>query len=342
MKKKSKLKTFLNITIFIVITAIVLYFTLKDNFHEVINGILSANPLWILLALVFVCGYWVFKSLIFYNFTRKFKKNYKFKKAFKLQLITNFFNAITPFSSGGQPFQVYALKKQGVEIIDATNIIIENFIVYQIALVLLGLISIGANNIFHIFKDASILKQLVTVGFIINTLVIIGLFIIAFGKKINKWIVNHLISLLGKLKIIKNKEKSTEKWNEYINNFHNGAKLLVSNKKEFIKMILYAFLALVCLYITPVVLLYSTGDYTSFNALLSIVSCSYVMLIGSFVPIPGGTGGLEYGFIQFYGNFVTGSTLNVIMILWRFVTYYFGMIVGAVAVNIKEGEHKCE
>ena len=107
-------------------------------------------------------------------------------------------------------------------------------------------------------------------------------------------------------------------------------------------MILYAFLALVCLYITPVVLLYSTGDYTSFNALLSIVSCSYVMLIGSFVPIPGGTGGLEYGFIQFYGNFVTGSTLNVIMILWRFVTYYFGMIVGAVAVNIKEGEHKCE
>lgn len=66
------------------------------------------------------------------------------------------------------------------------------------------------------------------------------------------------------------------------------------------------------------------------------------MLIGSFVPIPGGTGGLEYGFIQFYGNFVTGSTLNVIMILWRFVTYYFGMIVGAVAVNIKEGEHKCE
>ena len=84
-----------------------------------------------------------------------------------------------------------------------------------------------------------------------------------------------------------------------------------------------------------------TGDYTSFNALLSIVSCSYVMLIGSFVPIPGGTGGLEYGFIQFYGNFVTGSTLNVIMILWRFVTYYFGMIVGSLAGNIKEGEHKC-
>lgn len=342
MKKKSKLKTFLNITIFIVITAIVLYFTLKDNFYEVIDGILSANIWFVLLSLVFVCGYWFFKSLIFYNFTRKFKKDYKFRKAFKLQLVTNFFNAITPFSSGGQPFQIYTLKKQGVELIDSTNIIIENFIVYQIALVSLGLISIGANSIFHIFKDAQILKQLVTIGFIINTLVIVGLFIIAFGKKINRWIVNHLISLLAKLKLVKNKEEAVKKWNDYINNFHNGAKILVSDKKCFIKMIIYAMLALVCLYITPVILLYSTGDYTSFNALLSIVACSYVMLIGSFVPIPGGTGGLEYGFIQFFGNFLIGSNLHVIMILWRFATYYFGMIVGAVAVNIKEGAKKCE
>lgn len=342
MKKKSKLKAFLNITIFIVITALVLYFTLKDNFHEVLNGILSANIVWILFALVFVCGYWFFKSLIFYNFTKKFKKNYKFRKSFKLQLVTNFFNAITPFSSGGQPFQIYTLKRQGIELIDATNIIIENFIVYQIALVLLGIVSIISNGIFHIFKEVGILRQLVTIGFVINTLVIIGLFVIAFGKKINKWIVTHLISLLSKIKIIGDKEKTIEKWNNYINNFHNGAKLLISDRVEFIKMIIYALLGLICLYIIPVILLYSTGDFTSFNALLSIVACSYVMLIGSFVPIPGGTGGLEYGFIAFYGNFLTGSNLHVIMILWRFVTYYFGMIVGAVAVNIKEGVKKCE
>ena len=76
---------------------------------------------------------------------------------------------------------------------------------------------------------------------------------------------------------------------------------------------------------------------------MSIVACSYVMLIGSFVPIPGGTGGIEYGFTKFYGNFVTGSTLSVIMILWRAITYYFGLILGAIVVNIKEKENqKCE
>ncbi len=338
MKKKSKLKSILSIVILITIAMLVLYTSLKDNYKEIINGLLSANKLWILVAILFVFGYWFFKSIIFYNFTKKFDKRYTFRKAFKLQLVTNFFNAVTPFSSGGQPFQIYTLKKQGIDLTSSTNIIIENFIVYQIALVTLGIISIICNRIFHMFDSVGILKNLVTVGFIANTVVIIGLFIVAFAKKLNKKIVGFTISILHKLKVVKDKEKKLADWNEYINNFHEGAKILIADKWFFIRSILCAAVALCCLYLVPVILLYSTGDYTSFNGAISIVACAYVMLIGSFVPIPGGTGGLEYGFLAFYGNYLTGSNLHVIMILWRFITYYLGMIVGAVAVNIKEKE----
>lgn len=341
MEKKSKIKSILNIFIFICITVLVLYFLLKDNFKEVVDGLLHANIVWILVSIFFIFGYWFFKSVIFYKFTRKFNKDYKFTKAFKLQLMTNFFNAVTPFASGGQPFQIYSLKKQGIEITNATNIIVENFIVYQIALVTFGIISIISNYFFHFFEDVGFLRQLVTMGFIINTLITLGLFVIAFTKGFNKIVVGWVINLLSKIKIVKNKEKTLENWNTYISNFHNGAKILVANKWFFIKAILCAILALACQYLIPVVLLYSTGDYTSFNGFESIVACSYVMLIGSFVPIPGGTGGLEYGFMAFYGNFISGTTLNVILILWRFVTYYLGLIIGAIAVNIKEGEQKC-
>ena len=59
------------------------------------------------------------------------------------------------------------------------------------------------------------------------------------------------------------------------------------------------------------------------------------MILGSFVPIPGGTGGLEYGYTKFFGNFITGPALNASMLLWRFITYYLGLILGAIAVNIK-------
>ena len=86
----------------------------------------------------------------------------------------------------------------------------------------------------------------------------------------------------------------------------------------------------------PLCLLYGTGNYSAFGPFEAIVTSAYVMLIGSFVPIPGGTGGLEYGFIMFYGNFLTGGSLKAIMLVWRFVTYYFGMIVGAIVLNIRK------
>ena len=80
------------------------------------------------------------------------------------------------------------------------------------------------------------------------------------------------------------------------------------------------------------------GDFTSYNIFIAIITSAYVMLIGSFVPIPGASGGLEYGFVSFYGSFITGSTLKAIMLLWRFVTYYFGLIVGSIALNLKRVE----
>ena len=103
-------------------------------------------------------------------------------------------------------------------------------------------------------------------------------------------------------------------------------------------MILYNFLALLAFYLIPLVLLYGTGDYTSINAFTAIITSAYVMMVGSFVPIPGGSGGLEYAFIVFYSTFITGPVLNAIMLLWRAITYYFGMIVGAITLLIKRKE----
>lgn len=100
-------------------------------------------------------------------------------------------------------------------------------------------------------------------------------------------------------------------------------------------MILCNFIALLLFYLIPLVLLYGIGDMKSMNAYECIIASAYIMMIGSFVPIPGGTGGLEYAFVTFYSTFITGPVLNAIMLLWRFITYYFGMIVGAIALNLK-------
>ena len=100
--------------------------------------------------------------------------------------------------------------------------------------------------------------------------------------------------------------------------------------------IVFNFIALCSIYMIPVFILYAMGEFKVISIGISIITSAYVMLIGSFVPIPGGSGGLEYGFVTFYGNFITGSKLSAMMLVWRFITYYFAMIVGAIALNIKK------
>ena len=75
------------------------------------------------------------------------------------------------------------------------------------------------------------------------------------------------------------------------------------------------------------------GDFGSVNIATAIITSAYVMVIGSFIPLPGGTGGLEYSFISFYGYFAIDPKLTALMLVWRFLTYYFGMIVGAIVLN---------
>lgn len=332
---KKKLNRIANIIVLIIITALVLYFSLKDNFSSIINQIITMNIWFVLIAFIFVIIFWLFRSYSMYSFCKTMKKDFKYLQALQLILRTQFFNAVTPFATGGQPFQVIYLKQCGLGYAQSTSVVLQNFIVYQIALVFLGLVALFCNKIFHIFNNVHILQKLIALGFIINTLVIIVMFIVAFSKKLNKKIIGLSITILTKLHLVKNKEEKLKKWDDSISKFHQGAKLLLKDKKQFILNILYNFLALCCLYMVPLFILYATGNFTAFTAGTAIVTSAYVMLIGSFVPIPGATGGLEYGFMQFYGNFVTGSSLSAIMLIWRFITYYFGMLIGAIALGVK-------
>lgn len=333
MKKKS-LKKLASFVVIAIVTFLVLYFSLKDDYKNILYEISNINKLWLLLAFLLMHLYWVLKAYVRKRLVSKFNKEYSYLDSLKLSLELNFFNGVTPFATGGQPYEVYSLIKNKVKVTDATNIMIQNFITYQIALVFLGILAMITNGVIHIFPNG-FLTNLITIGFSINLFVIVILFIVTFCKKIDKFVMKIIVFILSKLRIIKNPDGMIQKFQKYLEEFHEGATILLKDKKNFIGMIFLQLVALSTLYLIPLVLLYGMGDYISLNCYKTIIISAYVMLIGSFVPIPGGTGGLEYGFIAFYGNFIKGSKLNAIMLLWRFITYYFGIVLGAIVLNFR-------
>ena len=332
-----KLKKVANIIVLALVTCLVLYFSLKDNFNTIINEIINVNIYWLVISFLLALSFWFFKAIATTRIANIFKKDYSIKQGMRLVLETNFFHAITPFAVGGQPYEIYSLKKSKLKITEATNVSIVNFIVYQIALVLLGIIAIVYNHHFVLLKENDLLKNLVVIGFLVNFIVIVALFLLTCTKKINKILMKFIIKVLNKIHLVKNKDEKIKQFNEYLNEFHQGAKILLQDKKLFIKLIFVHFIGLISSYLIPLTLAYAMG-ISSYTGIEAIVLSSYVMLIGAFVPIPGGTGGLEYGFMTFYGSFIKGSKLNAIMLLWRFITYYFAMILGAILLGIRKKE----
>lgn len=336
MKNKPKLKFKSNFLILIIITIIVMVLALKDDFNDILDIIVKLNIGWLIVALILMIAYWGFRAISIIIFARKFNDDYKTKDGMELVVATQFFNAITPFASGGQPFQVYMLTKNKIRTNEAINIVAVNFICYQIALVFMGLMAILSNHAFNIFAKVTLLQQLVTIGFIVNVSVIILTLVLVFSKQFNQRIAKWCITILNKIKVVKNREETIKRVNNKLGEFHKSGKILLQNKKDFILCILYNVISISCLYLVPLAVIFSIGNYQSINAFATVICSSYTMMMGSFVPLPGGTGGIEFGFIKFFGNFLNGAILKTLMLMWRFLTYYLGMFLGAITFNLME------
>ena len=320
----------LNIILLVIVSFIVIFFSLKDDFNGAINYFKNMNYLWILVAVLFYLLNIFFQSLSQYRFLKEVDPSYKFISCFKLMSMAMFFNAITPFSSGGQPFEMYLLNKEGIKVSDSLNALLQHFITYQFGLIFTSTIAIILNNIFNILPDTLLLKKIVLIGYFINIIVMGIIIFFSRAKKFNTKLFSKIFKFIFHFKFIKNKEEKEEKFLKYLEDFYNSTAIMKNNLKNTILSFIFNLISLCFLYLIPVFVFYSFGHF-KLNFLESFVSSSFTFLIGSFVPIPGATGGLEYGFIDFFKVFIkSGAMLSAGMLLWRLITYYFGMFFGGI------------
>lgn len=324
--------------ILVFITAIIMYLLLKDDFPQIVSTILRMKYIYLIIGIVLIVFYWLIKAIALYLISKEYSKTISFKSIFLQTIITQFFNGVTPFSTGGQPMQIYMLNKSKISLAKSTNIVMQEFITYQVALVLYGIFAVLVNYKLKIFNDAVVLKNLVLLGFLINTSICIVMLILSFSKKMSKTLFNIVFKVLGKFKFIGNLDSKKEKWNNRLVEFQESAELFKKNKLLFAKCFILNGIALTCYYVIPYFLIIGIEGAILVTPLTAIVASAYTLIIGSFVPIPGGTGGIEYGFLRFFGVFNTGSTLSAILLIWRFITYYLGIIVGGVAFSFYKGD----
>lgn len=328
LKEKKKGGNKVNLIICGVAFVIMLvYLFVFDKPEAVLKALQSLNPMFFVLCVLFMFGYWLCESATVHTVLKSLHPKMRFRDTFTNTIIGQYFNCITPSASGGQPMQAYYFVKMGVPLGTGLTALLSRFIVYQFVLTLYSVFTLIIG--FRQFGDELANKGLmpfVFIGFGVNTLVIIFLLGIAIWKNATIKVLNGIITLLAKMKIVKHPMKFRVYLTREINKLHDNFNFLKKNVPIIIKSVIFTFLQLT-LYLSISYVLFR-GFGLEGASLLKVISYqAFVLMISSFVPLPGAMGAAELGYSGFFKD-MFGEYIGVSTMLWRILTFYLPIIVG--------------
>ena len=323
-KKKFKIPWGLifNITIIGLTFFLILYFVFSEGgFVDLLNSGLEIHLVWLIAAVFVHLLNIALDTTVIYLFIKESQPELMtVKKAIIASLTGQFFCAVTPSASGGQPMQVLALSRMGIRPSVSTSALIQKFLVWQFTMSVYCIVAVAARFSFfaeHLDTPMWILSVL---GFSAQIVMIVILLLASFCKPLTIKVVNGFISLLGKLHLVKKADEKKKSMEETLDSFHKSNKELNKNKLLLVKVYVITAVQMTAYFLVPFCIAQSFG--INCNMFDMLCAQSYVSMVSSLVPLPGGSGAAEYCFQVFFGTYFTDITIKSAILLWRTITYY--------------------
>lgn len=246
----------------------------------------------------------------------------------RITLCGFFYSNITPGASGGQPMQVAAMNKAGVPVGNGTTTVTIRLICNQFIVSVLSLAFLIANREF-IYRQLEGAIWFVRVGWVINFAVVPLVLLAAFRRAWIRKLVNGLISLLAKIRILKDPETTRRSADEVLDTYHTALNSLLRSPGEIIRQCLCSTASLLALTGSIVFVYHAFGmSGTPWYHLMSLAFLLFVS--ASYTPLPGASGAQEGGFLFYFRGIFTGGTIGLALLTWRFFTYYLFIFVGVI------------
>nr|MCR4561959.1 flippase-like domain-containing protein [Bacilli bacterium] len=337
--RKKPNKYLISILIVLVLTGVSLFLSLYSagNGNFVDGGRLIGNAFkdcdigWLLVMIAVVVLTYLIEGLILWIFCRLYTRKYYIHQGIANSMIGAFYSAVTPGASGGQIMQAYTMKKQGIEVSNAASIMVMWFILYQVTLIGFDVFAI----IFEWGTIASIttlkvpgvqiggwngelpMMPLIIIGFLLNLFVIVLLFLMSYSHKFHNFVMHYGVGLLGKLKLLKNPDKTRENLRVQVENFKIELRRLQANIPVTILIALLFTVNLILRFSIPYFAGLSLHAYGLDNtfSLAKMMDASFKsafhQMVTGLVPIPGAAGVSELFFsIMFQGFFVETQVMT--------------------------------
>lgn len=258
-----------------------------------------------------------------------------------------FFSCITPSATGGQPAQLYYMRKNKIPTPVATVVLMIVTITYKMVLVAIGLWLLLFDGGF-IQKYLSDILPVFYLGILLNVFCVIGMLLLVFNGRLARKIVLTVLHLLERVHLLKRKEGRAAHLEASMDTYSQAASFLKGHVPVIVRVFFITVLQrfayfFVTYFVYKAFHLQGTGMYTVVM-LQAVISLSVDML-----PLPGGMGVSEALFNVIFLPVFGEALLLPGMILSRSLSFYaelFGSALLTVIAHIyigrftrKEAEH---
>lgn len=333
---KKLLKKPLLILLFVLINVTVIVITAVSEFGNSENAaVLSEVKInwWFLVpaALCFIVAIFldIHKYVLMMREMSGDKSKFDIKRARKVArrtyLLGRYYDNVTPAAVGGQPFQIYYMRKNsnlpsGV----STSIPIFGMISGQIGFIIIAVLCFlfGSASI-----DNAVLIGTACFGLLFYAFWPVVVMIATFLPKATTEIIGLFVKFLAKIRIVKNRKKTTEKAEEEINAYARCVRKILKTRGLFIKTILMSVAFNVLIAMIPFFVLTAFGGQVDF--LPCFVTTVAVTSAVYFVPTPGNAGAAEGTFFVVFSALSSGYIFWA-MLVWRFFSYYIYILIGPI------------
>ncbi|HBI73790.1 MAG TPA: hypothetical protein DDY59_11455 [Lachnospiraceae bacterium] len=245
-------------------------------------------------------------------------------RCFQYSCIGFYFSSITPSASGGQPAQIYYMKKDDIPITLSSITIFFIVFVYQITMVFWGLLMVVLRYGTAV-RFASKLKYLLIYGSLVNIGAILLLFSLMFSRNIVPNILSFLVKAGSKLRLIKKTDEVKSKLDRSMTLYQEKALALKSHPILFFKVFFVTMIQMAALNLMPYLIYRSMGYHTSH--ILDLFTCQSLLTISvSAIPLPGAEGVTQGGFLQVFDLFFPQSAITSAMLINRTISFYIPLV----------------
>lgn len=336
VQKKNKTK-WLNLLFFvinIIVLAVVLIYQ-GSNFgvaslEELTQNAKLSYLLYPFLVFALIMGVETFRThILLYKST----KQTRLALCYKSSALSRYYDCITPFATGGQPFEIFYLHSRGVHGGIATSIPLTKAIFNNIAFSLIAVIVLIFN---HDLFGAELQTVLVVWGIVslcISCLILLVLILFGISKRFMPKCLMFLLKLGYKMKIVKDYHVTFNKCMRTILEYQKSTKYYVTNIWITIVSLLCSAVNVLLRSIIPFLLYIAFSETVTASIMLEIL-CKFILveLATKYIPIPGGTGVAEISFSALFSSLFSDGTLFWAMLFWRIMNYFMYLLQGLVVL----------